>query len=166
MNKVLRQISHNIKKEVVMKRKIILALVAILVGAFYLTGFALAAEEQASEKTTVNKIVVVKNLEEPRPATLTAPPGTTVIWVNHSRNPQEILFLDKKVVLACGAPVNFFVGHDGAYESAKIPFGGTASLCFTEKGKYEYKVKSSQTFYAGAVHPGLKKEFKCIIWIQ
>ena len=71
-----------------------------------------------------------------------------MIWVNHSRFPIEILFSDKKVVLACGAPVNFFVGKDGAYESSKIPSGATASLCFTEKGKYEYKVKSSTTFYA------------------
>jgi hypothetical protein len=69
-----------------------------------------------------------------------------VVWVNHSNTPQEILFLDKKVVLACGSPVNFIVGHDGAYESSKVPFGGTASLCFTEKGKYEYIVKSSKTF--------------------
>ena len=58
-----------------------------------------------------------------------------------------MLFLDKKVVLACDAPVNFFVGKDGAYESGKIPFGGTAGLCFTEKGKYDYIVKSSRTFY-------------------
>ena len=149
-----------------MRRKSLIALLSILMVSFYLTGFALATEEQASEKTMVNKIVVVKGFEEPRPAYLTAPPGTTIIWVNHSKTPQEILFTDKKVVVACNVPVNFFVGHDGAYESAKIPFGGTASLCFTEKGKYEYKVKSSQTFYPGSAYPGLKKEYKCIISIQ
>jgi hypothetical protein len=63
----------------------------------------------------------------------------------------EILFLDKRVVLACGSPVNFFVGKGGAYESAKIPFGGTASLCFTEKGRYEYIIKVSRTFYAATI---------------
>lgn len=78
---------------------------------------------------------------------LTSEPGTTVIWLNRSKHPVEILFLDKKVVLACGSPVNFIVGKGGAYESAKIPFGGTASLCFLEKGRYDYKVKSSRTFY-------------------
>jgi hypothetical protein len=67
--------------------------------------------------------------------------------VNQFRSPVEILFVDKKVVSACGAPVNFFIGKDGAYESAKIPQGGTASLCFTEKGEYEYTIRSSRTFY-------------------
>ena len=82
--------------------------------------------------------------------------------MNHSRTPYEILFLDKKVVLACGSPVNFFVGKNGAYESAKIPFGGTASLCFTEKGKYDYKTKASRTFYLDME----KEEHKGVIWIQ
>jgi len=70
-----------------------------------------------------------------------------VIWLNRSRHPIEILFLNKQVVLACGSPVNFIVGKGGAYESAKIPFGGTASLCFLEKGRFDYKVNSSRTFY-------------------
>ena len=74
--------------------------------------------------------------------------------MNHSRFPIEILFLDKKVVLACGSPVNFFVGKDGVYESNKIPSGGTASLCFIEKGTYEYNVKSSSTFYTGRIQRG------------
>jgi hypothetical protein len=85
--------------------------------------------------------------------------------VNHSQTPQEIRFVDKKVTLACAAPVNFFVNKDGAYESGKIPFGGTASLCFTEKGKYEYEVKSSRTF-ASAVYPAIKKDRKGIIRIE
>jgi hypothetical protein len=59
----------------------------------------------------------------------------------------EILFLDPKITLACGTPVNFILGKDGAYESAKIPLGGTASLCFTKNGKFDYVVKSSRTFY-------------------
>jgi hypothetical protein len=53
------------------------------------------------------------------------------------------------------------VGKDGAYESGKIPFGGTASLCFTEKGKYEYVFKTSATFY-----PMKEKEHRGIVWIK
>ena len=67
--------------------------------------------------------------------------------MNHSRMPVEILSLDKKVTHACGSPVNFFVGKDGAYESGKIPFGGTASLCFLEKGKFNYMITSNRTIY-------------------
>jgi plastocyanin len=142
------------------RRKQLIGLVAALV-VLCNVGFAYAAEETAEEVKVMNKIVTVKTYEGLMPPTLSSQPGTTVIWVNHSPQPVEILFLDKKVVLACGSPVNFFVGKDGAYESAKIPFGGTASLCFTEKGKYEYVFKASATFY-----PMDEKEHRGIIWIK
>ena len=145
-----------------MKRKSLISMIAIFMGIFYLTGLALAAEEKTEEIKVSSKIVVINEFEGAKPANLTSKIGTTVVWVNHSRSPLEILFLDKKVVLACGTPVNFFVGKDGAYESAKIPFGGTASLCFTEKGKYEYTVKVSRTFY----HRTLDRDHRGLIWIK
>lgn len=120
----------------------------IFILMFYLPVLTFAAEEKAEEEIKIiNKTVVLSASEGPKPATITSEPGTTVIWLNRSRHPIEILFLDKQVVLACGSPVNFIVGKGGAYESAKIPFGGTASLCFLEKGRFDYKVNSSRTFY-------------------
>lgn len=123
------------------------ALIVLAIGFFCYTGLVGAEQEPGEGLKLINKVVRVYAEEGVMPASLTSPPGTTVIWVNQSRTPTEILFLDKKVVLACGSPVNFFVGKDGAYESGKLPFGGTASLCFTEKGKYEYIIRSSSTFY-------------------
>ena len=143
-----------------MKRKSIIFLFVLIVGGLYLVGLSFAEEQKQEELKIVNKIVTV-DYEGTRPVTLTSKPGTTVIWVNNSRFPIEILFLDKKVVLACGSPVNFFVGKDGAYESGKIPFGGTASLSFTEKGKYEYVFKTSATFY-----PLTEKEHRGMILIK
>ena len=119
-----------------------------------------AVKEAEEEVTIINKIVQINEREGASPSILVTSAGTTVIWVNHSKSPLEVLFLDKKVTLACGSPVNFVIGKDGAYESGKIPFGSTASLCFTEKGKYDYIVKVSRTFYmpaqggAGAEHRG------------
>ena len=130
-----------------MKREKLTALIMLAIGFFCFTGLVFAAEEKKEELKIINKVVRVHAEEGILPASLTSPPGTTVIWVNQAPTTTEILFLDKKVVLACGSPVNFFVGKDGAYESGKLPFGGTASLCFTEKGKYEYIVRSSSTFY-------------------
>lgn len=143
-----------------MNRKKI-AFISLVAVWMCLAGPAGAAEEKSDEMKLINKVVRVHHEQGVMPATLTSPPGTTVIWVNQSRTPAEILFLDKKVVLACGSPVNFFVGKDGAYESGKLPFGGTASLCFTEKGKYEYIFRSSSTFY-----PVKDREYRGIIWIQ
>jgi len=106
----------------------------------------LAAEGEEGGVQLITKVIVITGHSGLKPPDIISQRGTTVVWVNHSNTPQEILFLDKKVVLACGSPVNFIVGHDGAYESSKVPFGGTASLCFTEKGTYTFIVKSSKTF--------------------
>jgi len=132
-----------------------------LMGLMCFIAVAAAAEQAAEETKTESRIVAVSAREGLNPATLQAAPGTTVIWVNHSNQPAEIRFPEKKVTLACGAPVNFFIGQDGSYESAKIPFGGTASLCFVEKGKFEYEYRASATFY-----PLEEKVHKGIIWIQ
>ena len=144
-----------------MKRKNLLIISVLLTGIFSLITYSAAGDVKDEEINLTNKIVTISTLEGIMPNTVTSSPGTTVVWVNHDRMPIEILFLDKKVVLACGSPVNFFVGKDGAYESAKIPFGGTASLCFLEKGKFEYVFRASSTFY-----PANKKEYSGIIWIK
>ena len=144
-----------------MRKAIYGSVVFLMLGLLCFTVVAAESDQPAEETRTENRIVAVSAREGLNPATLQASPGTTVIWVNHSNQPAEIHFLEKKVTLACGAPVNFFVGDDGAFESAKIPFGGTASLCFLEKGKFEYAYKASATFY-----PLAEKEHKGIIWIQ
>jgi len=151
-----------------MYRKV--AAVVMFIGIIVLSGIMCTAEEKGAaqqaapgteeEVTISNRIVKINEKEGASPSILVTSAGTTVIWVNYSKSPLEVLFLDKKVTLACGSPVNFFIGKDGAYESGKIPFGSTASLCFTEKGKYDYIVKVSRTFYmpaqggAGAEHRG------------
>ena len=144
-----------------MKVKMYGVLSTIFIGVFFLVGVAFAAENEAEELKILNRIVTLSTNAGVMPTTLESSPGTTVIWVNQSRDPVEILFLDKKVTLACGSPVNFFVGKGGAYESAKIPFGGTASLCFTETGKFDYVFKASATYY-----PSIVKEHRGIIWIK
>ena len=144
-----------------MKRKQIVALVILLVGFIYLQGITSAAEEKATELEIASTIVTISAYEGIQPATLTVKSGTTVVWLNRSRIPAEILFLDKKVVVACGAPVNFTIGKDGAYESGKIISRGTASLCFLEKGTYEYMVKASGTFYTNA-----GKEFRGTVTVE
>jgi len=130
-----------------MKEKSSITLMALVFAIFHLIGIALAAEEIAEEIPIIHKVITIKPYEVLQPSTLTAPRGTTVIWINSSSFPIEIHFLDKKVMLACGSPVNFFTGKEGAYDTAKIPRGGTASLCFIQKGKFEYIVKTSRTLF-------------------
>ena len=138
-----------------MKKKSIIVLSVLILVGFGLSGFPPAADEKQEDLKIINKIITIDR-EGTRPVTLTSQPGTTIIWVNNSRFPIEILFLDKQVTLSCGSPVNFFIGADKTYESNKVPSGGTASLCFMEAGTYEYRIKSSQTFYTGRIQKGEK----------
>jgi len=132
-----------------MIKKHFCAVIVCCLGFFYSTCTSPAAEgeEKTEQAKIVNKIVIINEYEEVTPLVVTSTPGTTIVWVNNSRSPVEILFYDKEVTMACGSPINFFVGRGGAYESNKIPFGATASLCFVENGTFEYKIKSSRTFY-------------------
>ena len=147
-----------------MTRKVLKATTVIIVVLFCFAEPSFAIEDETEELQIIQRTVIVSTYDGLRiePVNLRSSPGTTVIWVNHSQFPVEMLFLEKKVVLACGAPINFFIGKDGSYESGKIPFGGTASLCFTEKGKYNYTVRTSNTFYADRK----QNEYNGIIWIK
>ena len=152
-----------------MKKINLIMITAVLFGLTFSASVSDGAEEKDQELKLVNRTVTIVTTESARddmkpvvdPVNINSAPGTTVIWVNFSKTPVELLFLDKKVTTACGSPVNFFVGKKGAYESAKIPFGGTASLCFLEKGKFEYMVNTSSTFY-----PSKMKEQRGFIWIE
>ena len=138
-----------------MKKKSIIVLSLIILAGLNLSGLSSAVDEKQEDLKIVNKIITVDG-EGTRPVKLTSQPGTTVIWVNNSRFPIEIIFLDQQVTLACGSPVNFFIGEDKTYESNKIPSGGTASLCFMEAGTYDYRIKASTTFYTGRIQKGEK----------
>jgi hypothetical protein len=115
-----------------MKRNRLIGGAAIFIVMFYLPVLTFAAEEKTEEGIKIiNKIVVLSASEGAKPVTVTSEPGTTVIWLNRSRHPIELLFLDKKVVLACGSPVNFIIGKGGV---RKDPFWRYGQPLFFRKG--------------------------------
>ena len=75
------------------------------------------------------------------PPSLSVKPGATVIWVNESKSLIEILFPHKKITVSCQSPVNFMVDVDGSFVSNKIGLGAVASICFIEKGAFDFTVK-------------------------
>ena len=128
-----------------MRRYCIMLLVVMVVNSLCCAGLTCAAEDVPQELQLTTKNIVIKNNRVLEPAALTSILGTTVVWVNTSSFPVEIIFIDKKVSLACGSPMNFSIDKDGAFHSAIISRGATASLCFIEKGEFTYKVESSGT---------------------
>jgi len=132
-------------RRLVMKRKSLIVISTVVMSFLFLTGVTPSAQEEAEEMELITKTVFIKPYEVLQPPSLTSKQGTTIIWVNNSKFPVKIHFINKKVTLACGSPSNFSIGEDGTYETARISRGGTASLCFLEKGKYNYIVTSSRT---------------------
>jgi len=145
-----------------MKRKVLISMITVLIGIYFLRGSAFPASDKIEETVVTNKIIDMNTLDSEKSTIFESKPGTIVIWVNHFSIPQEIIFIDKKVVFACGSSADFFVGECGTYESDIIPFGGTASLCFMKKGMYEYKIKPAITFSPAEE----VKEHYAIIWIK
>jgi plastocyanin len=119
--------------------------VTTILFAFCFSAFSFGAEDVPKEIQLTTKNIFIKNNRVLEPATLNTNLGTTVVWINTSSFPVEIIFLGKKVTLACGSPMNFSIDKDGAFHSAIIPRGGTASLCFIEKGSFTYKIESAGT---------------------
>ncbi len=130
-----------------MRRNCIIILLAMVATVLCCAGLACAAEEVPQEMQLTTTNIFIKNNRVLEPASLTSNLGTTVVWVNTSAFPVEIIFIGKKVALACGSPMNFSIDKDGAFHSAIIPRGATASLCFIEKGEFTYKVESSGTLF-------------------
>jgi plastocyanin len=78
------------------------------------------------------------------PAELTIEPGTTVIWLNDSRESVTIAFEGKQVTMACKSPVHFIIDETGSFTSDLIPEGSVASLCFVERGEFNYVMQKDR----------------------
>jgi len=99
-----------------------------------LCGPVIAAEEGHA------LIVLKSDMVAISPDPLKVKQGTTIIWVNECKEPVSII-IKTKVGIACKNPVNFYNDLFGHYETGQILTGATASICFIDKGKFEYEVK-------------------------
>ena len=151
-----------------MKGNCIIVLVTMIMHNLCFAGLACAVDDIPQEMQLTTKNIFIKNNRVLDPASLTSNLGTTVVWVNTSSFPVEIIFIGKKVSLACGSPMNFSIDKDGAFHSAIISRGGTASLCFIEKGEFTYKVESSGALFMeySATGKRERKESKGTIVIE
>lgn len=93
---------------------------------------------QPDKDSKIHQIIRIHYSGAVMPSVLTTKPGSTVVWINDSKSPVEIEFEGKQVTLACKSPVHFIVNEDGSFISDKIPTGSVASLCFIEKGEFNY----------------------------
>ncbi len=71
--------------------------------------------------------------------------GQTVVWANGTQGFMSIVFTGgQRVHRACVAPTGFHLTERGEYSATNLNPGGTASLCFIEKGSYPFEVIGDQ----------------------
>ena len=120
--------------------------VAIVAAAvlFSLGSAAAGVEDKNKEKIVPQmnikeaKVIRVNAVAGTNPEKLTVDRGTTVIWINEPASSVEMQFEGQQVTMACKNPVHFVVDENGSFISDRIPAGSVASLCFVEKGEYNY----------------------------
>ena len=115
------------------------------------------SDQVEPKKVTIN----MHYLGNISPSEVTITRGTTVIWRNDSRSALEIQFEGKPVTIACKSPILFNIDKSGSFMSKHISQGSRASLCFVEKGEYNYVARKVGAG-AGARSPVREtvKEFK------
>jgi hypothetical protein len=123
------------------KSKVIVVITwGALLALLFVRGDLARAEDIRGEKKVSHRVVTLHGERGIVPNLVIAPVGSTVIWINYSQSLVEIEFTKKEVTLACREPINFMLTTKGAYVSNKIPSGSVASLCFVERGEYEYRL--------------------------
>ena len=142
-----------------MKKKNIMYIAAII-STFILADFSLSVATEKEEKNYYRAIFINADggVSE---KTLIAKPRDTVTWINWTKVPAEIHFLDKEVIDATDCPECFSFGEEGTYDSVKMSLNGAASLRFKKKGKYEYIVKEEPKHFWER-----EKEYRGTIWIK
>ena len=79
-----------------MQSKNLIYMISLII-IFYLTGYSFATEVKKEEVKKLYETIILIDYEELIPGTVTAEPGTTVIWVNYAKMQVKILFLDKNI---------------------------------------------------------------------
>ena len=154
--------------------KIIKNTVTLIISALFVFGSIqpLSASEEKGKIKADNdikeaKIIRMHYIGNITPKEVTVPRGTTIIWHNNSRATLEIQFEGKPVTMACKSPTHFVIDESGSFLSDRIPQGSVASLCFVEKGEFNY-VARKVFFPSGAAYDYREniKEFKGKITVK
>lgn len=150
------------------KKNIFMMVVGIIVCCVFSSSvYAEKAQEKIQPTLDIqaHQLIRLNYLAGISPAEVTVKAGTTVIWMNDARAMVQLQFEGQQVTMACKSPVNFIIDEQGSFISNLIPQGSVASLCFVEKGTYNYVFRKAPE---GATYQtrGAIKEYKGVITVE
>lgn len=148
-----------------MKKKYVVLVTCLAVLAS--TTLAAAQKENIQDKIVpekninIHQIIRIHYSGAVMPESLTVKPGSTVVWVNESKEPVELQFEGKQVSLSCKNPVHFVLTEEGFFISDRIPTGAVASMCFIEPGEFNFVARKVPRAYTGMLSERQRvQEFK------
>ena len=136
-----------------MKKNLIRILV-IFVSTFCVMGYSLAIEADESKKLPENinldelpiynskqhKVILTPLLKSLSPNPIEVRQGDIIVWHNQDTKPVVIVFTPG-IAMACSSKtITFPADQEGFYKTARIPHGGTVSMCFIIEGDYDYGI--------------------------
>jgi plastocyanin len=150
------------------KKNIFMIIVGIIVCCVF--SASVYAEEvkgkiQPTLDIKAHQLIRLNYLAGISPADVTVQAGTTVIWMNDARAMVQLQFEGQQVTMACKSPVNFIVDDKGSFISNLIPQGSVASLCFVEKGTYNYVFRKAPQGSTYQTRESIK-EYKGMITVE
>jgi plastocyanin len=120
-------------------------IIAVCLGLILISVFSAQAQPEGKvvpeKKIPGHQVIQLDKISGLDPTLAMVKAGTTVIWLNRTNSIAEIQFTGKAVTLACKSPTHFIVDDEGSFVSDRIPPNAVASLCFVEKGTYNYVLK-------------------------
>ncbi|BCA54505.1 conserved exported protein of unknown function [Nitrospira sp. KM1] len=91
------------------------------------------------------------------PLQMNAAKGDEIRWVNNTTQPISVIF--PKAELLRTSCRTGFAGSDQTVLSAVLPPDSSASLCFSQPGKYDYQVRLNEN------SPGARMDRTASVWV-
>jgi hypothetical protein len=117
--------------------------------------FALLGLGAAGAATKTGQLVLLTN-EVPQPVSISVELGGLIIWLNRTNGQPLSLAFEGSLSPdpTCPGSVGFVRQDHQVFTLPALPPGGTASLCFPDKGSYSYKVYGLDRPISGSVTVG------------
>lgn len=125
-----------------MKKNYVLSfsVVFFIAGAICSTAQKTISSELNIPKPKQHKVLLTPLLKSISPDPVEVRRGEIVVWHNKDTKPVVIVFTPGIAMACSSSTITFPADQEGFYETAKIPPGGTVSMCFIIEGEVDYGI--------------------------
>ena len=116
------------------------SVVFFIAGAICSTAQKAISIELNIPKPKQHKVILAPLLKSISPNHIEVRLGNIIVWHNQDTKPVVIVFTPGIAMACSSSTITFPADEEGFYKTARIPPGGTVSMCFTIEGDYDYGI--------------------------